>query len=129
MALGPRFFFILTPSERLSGSLLWPKKMIFLLVPWQSWLPCMEGWKGEVNKARQVDFSVVSCVVCRLPGSDGDDVVREATTAAALVANPVAIASLASLQSTGCPLPAGPLGSVRVLETLSYLVPQSARAP
>ncbi len=51
-----------------------------------------------------------------------DDTFKAAFTTAGLVANPIAIASLAKLQLTGCPLPPGPGGSLRLLETVSYLV-------
>ena len=51
-----------------------------------------------------------------------DGAVKAAFTTAGLLANPIAIVSLAKLQLTGCPLPPGPGGVIRLCETLSYLV-------
>ena len=54
--------------------------------------------------------------------SSSEDPLRGVITAAGVAANPVAIASLVSLQTTGCSLPAGPFGLLRGLETVSYLI-------
>ena len=50
------------------------------------------------------------------------DLLASATTYAGLAANPVALASLVSLSSTGCGLPKGPFGLLGAIETLSYLI-------
>ena len=49
------------------------------------------------------------------------DLVATATTFAGLAANPVALASLISLSTTGCGLPKGPFGLFGAIETLSFL--------
>lgn len=54
--------------------------------------------------------------------TDSESPLAVATTYAGLAANPIAIASLVSLQSTGCPLPRGPFGTIGALETISFLI-------
>jgi hypothetical protein len=52
----------------------------------------------------------------------GENPLASATTYAGLAANPLVVASLYSLQTTGCGLPRGPFGVVGALETVAYLV-------
>ena len=56
-----------------------------------------------------------------VPSAETDNPVRTATTIAGAVANPIVMASLASVHASGCPLPPGPYGALRLLETLSYV--------
>ena len=73
-------------------------------------------------------FGGSTCAVSRpalatMAATDNEDgAVKAAFTTAGLLANPIAIVSLAKLQLTGCPLPPGPGGVIRLCETLSYLV-------
>ena len=74
-------------------------------------------------------FGGSTCAVSRpaaalatMAATDEDGAVKAAFTTAGLLANPIAIVSLAKLQLTGCPLPPGPGGLIRLCETLSYLV-------
>ena len=69
-------------------------------------------------------FGGSTCAVsATMAATDNEDgAVKAAFTTAGLLANPIAIVSLAKLQLTGCPLPPGPGGLIRLCETLSYLV-------
>ena len=69
-------------------------------------------------------FGGSTCAVsATMAATDNEDgAVKAAFTTAGLLANPIAIVSLAKLQLTGCPLPPGPGGVIRLCETLSYLV-------
>ncbi len=75
-------------------------------------------------------FGGSTCAVSRpaaalatMAATDNEDgAVKAAFTTAGLLANPIAIVSLAKLQLTGCPLPPGPGGVISLCETLSYLV-------
>ena len=69
-------------------------------------------------------FGGSTCAVsATMAATDNEDgAVKAAFTTAGLLANPIAIVSLAKLQLTGCPLPPGPGGVISLCETLSYLV-------
>lgn len=73
-------------------------------------------------------FGGSTCAVSRLASAtmaatdNEDGAFKAAFTTAGLLANPIAIVSLAKLQLTGCPLPPGPGGVIRLCETLSFLV-------